>query len=118
MTLLIRYLLREQLRVFGLCLLGLTSIYLIVDFVEKIRKFVSYQAELRYVLWYFVLKLPSILFQITPLAILMSSLLSLAILSRHHEITAMRSSGISLYRVAIPFLVVAQLISQIGRAHV
>ena len=44
MTLLIRYLLREQLRVFGLCLVGLTSIYLIVDFVEKIRKFVSYQA--------------------------------------------------------------------------
>ena len=111
MTLLIRYLLREHLRVFGLCLVGLTTIYLIVDFVEKIRKFVSYQAELRYVLWYFVLKLPSILFQITPLAILMSSLLSLAILSRHHEITAMRSSGISLYRVAIPFLVVAQLIS-------
>jgi lipopolysaccharide export system permease protein len=111
MTLLVRYLLREHLRIFGLCLVGLTSIYLIVDFVEKIRKFVSYQAELRYVLWYFVLKLPSILFQITPLAILMSSLLSLAILSRHNEITAMRSSGISLYRVAIPFLVVAQAVS-------
>jgi lipopolysaccharide export system permease protein len=108
MTLLMRYLLRQHLRVFGVCLIGLTSIYLIVDFVEKVRKFVSYKAELRHVLWYFVLKLPSILFQITPLAILMSSLLTLAILSRHNEITAMRSSGVSLYRVVIPFLAIAQ----------
>jgi lipopolysaccharide export system permease protein len=113
MTLLMRYILREHLRVLGICLAGLASIYLIVDFVEKIRKFVSYQAELRHVLTYFLLKLPSILFQITPLAVLMSSLLTLAILSRNNEITAMRSSGVSLYRVAIPFLVVAQAVSLI-----
>ena len=111
LTLLTRYLLREYLRLFGLCLGGLVCIYLIVDFVEKIRKFANYQAELRHVLWYFVLKLPSILFQITPLAVLMSSLLTLAILSRNNEITAMRSSGISLYRVALPFLALAQVLS-------
>ena len=111
MTLLLRYLLREHLRMLGLALIGLTSIYLIVDFVEKVRKFVSYHAELRHVFWYFALKLPSILFQITPLAILMSSLLTLAILSRHHEITALRSSGVSLYRVVLPFLAVAQAMS-------
>jgi lipopolysaccharide export system permease protein len=111
MTLLMRYLLRQHLRVLALCLVGLASVYVIVDFVEKIRKFANYQAELRHVGWYFALKLPSILFQITPLAVLMSCLLALAILSRNNEITAMRSSGISLYRVAIPFLVVSQLIS-------
>ena len=104
MTTLMRYLLREHLRVFALCVSGLASVYLIVDFVEKIRKFMGYQADLRQVLWYFLFKLPSILFQITPLAVLMSTLLTLLILSRHHEITAMRSSGISLYWVAIPFL--------------
>jgi lipopolysaccharide export system permease protein len=95
----------------GLCLAGLASVYLVVDFVEKVRKFVSYQAEFQHVLWYFVLKLPSILFQITPLAVLMSSLLTLAILSRNNEITAIRSSGVSLYWVAIPFLAIAQLVS-------
>ena len=111
MTLLIRYLLREHLKVLALCLTGLATIYLMVDFVEKVRKFVSYQATLGSVLWYFVLKLPSILFQITPLAILMASLLTLVILSRNNEITAIRSIGISLYRVAFPFLALAQLVS-------
>jgi lipopolysaccharide export system permease protein len=107
MTILMRYLLREYLRVFGLCVAGLMAVYLVVDFVEKIRKFLTYDAELYAILWYFALKLPSIVFQITPLAVLMSTLLTLLTLSRHHEITAMRSSGISLYWVAIPFLAVA-----------
>ena len=111
MTLLMSYLLREHLRVFGPCLGGVAAVYLIVDFVEKIRKFVSYQAGLRQILWYFVLKCPGILFQIMPLAVLMSTLLTLTILSRHNEITAMRSSGISLYWVSVPFLVVAQALS-------
>ena len=111
MTLLMSYLLREHLRVFWPCLGGVAAVYLIVDFVEKIRKFVTYQAEFRHILWYFVLKFPGILFQIIPLAVLMSTLLTLAILSRHNEITAMRSSGISLYWVSVPFLVVAQVLS-------
>src|SRR5712692_3155866 len=108
MPLLMSYLLREHLRVFIPCLAGVATVYFVVDFVEKIRKFVTYQAELRHILWYFILKCPGILFQIIPLAVLMSTLLTLAILSRHNEITAMRSSGISLYWVSVPFLVVAQ----------
>ena len=111
MKLLTRYLLQSHLRIFGLCLVGLTLIYLVIDFAEKIPKFLTHRAELRHIFLYFVLKLPSILFQITPLAILMSSLLTLAVLSRSNEITAMRSSGVSLYRVLIPFLAVAQVVS-------
>src|SRR5207249_8024015 len=111
MTLLMSYLLREHLRVFAACLGGLAVVYLVVDFVDKVRKFLGYQAELRHILWYFVLKCPGILYQITPLAVLMSTLLTASILSRNNEITAMRSSGISLYWVAVPFLVIAQALS-------
>src|SRR5881628_566164 len=111
MALLMTYLLLEYLRVFATCLGGLAVVYLVVDFVEKIRKFVGYQAELRHILWYFVLKCPGILFQITPLAVLMSTLLTASILSRNNEITAMRSSGISLYWVSVPFLIIAQALS-------
>jgi len=105
------YLLREHLRVFWPCLGGIATIYLVVDFVEKVRRFVASQADFSQILWYFVLKLPGILFQILPLAVLMSTLLTLTILSRHNEITAMRSSGVSLYWIAVPFLVVAQVVS-------
>ena len=111
MKLLTKHLLYTHLRILGLCLVGLTLIYVVIDFADKIPRFLTHHPELRHIFWYFVLKLPSILFQITPLAILMSSLLTLAVLSRDNEITAMRSAGVSLYRVLIPFLVVAQVVS-------
>src|SRR5207344_311576 len=60
---------------------------------------------------YFVLRLPGISFQIAPLAILMATLLTLGTFSRNHEITAMRSCGISLYWLASPFLLLSLLVA-------
>jgi lipopolysaccharide export system permease protein len=75
-----------------------------VDFFEKVRRFLRYDADAMDVLVYFALRTPGISFQITPLAVLMATLLTIGVLSRSHEITAMRSCGISLYWIASPFL--------------
>ena len=56
------------------------------------------------VLAYFVLKMPAISYQIAPLAVLMATLLTIGLPSRSHEITAMRSCGISLYWITSPFI--------------
>jgi len=90
-----------------MCFTGLMTIYLVIDFFEKVRRFLSYDASLIDVLAYFALKTPAISFQIAPLAILMATLLTLGLLSRSHEITAMRSCGISLPWIASPFLTLA-----------
>lgn len=107
MTILFRYLLREYLKMFTMCFAGLMTIYLVIDFFEKVRRFLRYDADWADVLAYFLLKTPGISYQIAPLAMLMATLLSLGVLSRNHEITAMRSCGISLYRLALPFLACA-----------
>lgn len=107
MTILFRYILREYAKIFLMCFAGLMTIYLVIDFFEKVRKFLTYDADWIDVLIYFVLKSPAISFQIAPLAVLMATLLTLGLLSRSHEITAMRSCGISLPWVASPFLAFA-----------
>jgi lipopolysaccharide export system permease protein len=107
MTILFRYLLREYAKIFGMCFAGLMTIYLVIDFFEKVRRFLQYDAGWPNVLAYFALKVPAISFQIAPLAILMATLLTLGLLSRSHEITAMRSCGISLPWIASPFLSLA-----------
>ncbi len=104
MNILFRYVLREYVKIFSMCFSALMTIYVVIDFFEKVRRFLHYDAELLDVLTYFLLRLPGICFQIAPLAILMATLLTLGTLSRNHEITAMRSCGISLYRLASPFL--------------
>lgn len=113
MTILFRYVMTEYSRVFAMCFAGLMTVYLVVDFFEKVRKFIRYDAELLTILSYFAFRTPSISFQIAPLAVLMATLLTLGVLSRNHEITAMRSCGISLYRIAAPFLALALAISGI-----
>lgn len=96
--------LREQAKIFVMCLSGLMTVYLVVDFFEKVRKFIRYDAEFVTIAEYFVLRTPSIFFQIAPLAVLMATLLTLGVFSRNKEITAMQSCGIGLARIATPFL--------------
>jgi lipopolysaccharide export system permease protein len=107
MPILFRYLLREYAKIFTMCFSGLMTIYLVIDFFEKVRRFLRYDADWLDVLTYFLLKTPAISFQIAPLAILMATLLTFGLLSRGHEITAMRSCGISLLWITSPFITFA-----------
>lgn len=107
MRILFRYLLREYGKVFTMCFSALMTIYLVIDFFEKVRRFLRYDANWLDVLTYFLLKTPAISYQITPLAILMATLLTFGLLSRGHEITAMRSCGISLLWITSPFIAFA-----------
>ena len=111
MTILFRYLFREYGKIFTMCFSGLMTIYLVIDFFEKVRRFLRYDANWLDILTYFLLKAPAISYQIAPLAILMATLLTFGLLSRSHEITAMRSCGISLLWVTSPFMVFAAGIS-------
>lgn len=111
MPILFRYLLREYAKIFAMCFTGLMTIYLVIDFFEKVRRFLRYDADWLDVLTYFLLKTPAISFQIAPLAVLMATLLTFGLLSRGNEITAMRSCGISLPWIAAPFIAFAAGIS-------
>jgi lipopolysaccharide export system permease protein len=111
MPILFRYLLREYGKIFMMCFSGLMTVYLVIDFFEKVRRFLRYDANWLDVLTYFLLKVPAISFQIAPLAILMATLLTFGLLARGHEVTAMRSCGISLLWIASPFVMFAAGIS-------
>ena len=107
MPILFRYLLREYSKIFMMCFSGLMTIYLVIDFFEKVRRFLRHDVSWLDVLTYFLLKTPAIFFQIAPLAILMATLLTFGLLIRGHEITAMRSCGISLPWITAPFIALA-----------
>jgi lipopolysaccharide export system permease protein len=113
MTILFRYILREYAKIFLMCFSGLMTIYLVIDFFEKIRRLLRYDSGMLAILTYFALKIPAISFQVAPFAILLSTLLTLALLSRSNEITALRSCGISLLWMTSPFLLFASVVAVI-----
>jgi lipopolysaccharide export system permease protein len=104
MGILDRYIARTWLRLLALCLGGFVSLYLIVDLIEKIPRFMRAGGEVSVILEYFLWKLPEIIGRTASFSILMTTLLTLGVLSRDSEITAMRSCGVSLLRISMPML--------------
>ena len=104
MTKIFWYVLGMFSRNFLLCLTMVLTIYLVVDFFEKLRKFLKYDAEFSLILSFFAYRIPEIVFLLAPLAALMSTIVTVGGLNRTREITAMRSCGLSFYQIALPFL--------------
>ncbi|MDH3504590.1 MAG: LPS export ABC transporter permease LptG [Nitrospirota bacterium] len=101
-------------RAFVMCLVTVLTIYLVVDFFEKLRKFLKYDADLTVIFSFFLYRIPEIAFLLAPLAALMASILTVGGLNRTREITAMRSCGLSFYQIAMPFFAFGALVSVVG----
>ncbi|MBN1662855.1 MAG: LPS export ABC transporter permease LptG [Deltaproteobacteria bacterium] len=110
MTILDRYILKEFFIFFLLLLVSFTGLFLIVEFFERMRMFLSNHASFYQVAAYFFYRLPFMVSQIIPVAVLLASLITYSTLSRHSEIVAMKASGISIHRTAMPIIAAASLI--------
>ncbi len=107
MSVLDRYIIKEFTRIFLLIVLSLAGLYLIVDFFERIRMFLSNDATLYQILSYFFFEFPMILSLMLPVSVLLASLLTFAILSKNSEIIAMKANGVSLYRTSRPVIIIS-----------
>ncbi|PKN88028.1 MAG: LPS export ABC transporter permease LptG [Deltaproteobacteria bacterium HGW-Deltaproteobacteria-1] len=111
MKLLDKYILREFLRFFLITCVTFVALYILVDLFEKSRMFMSNKATAAQIGSYFLYSIPLIISLTLPAAILLSTLLTYSFLSKFSEITAMKANGISLYRIAVPTLAVAAIVS-------
>jgi lipopolysaccharide export system permease protein len=105
------YLRKEFLKKFFTIVLSFISIYLIVEFFERVDDFVELHASLYDSVLYFLFKLPLIVSQVTPFAVLLATILTFSILSKNSELVAMRASGISLMEISSPIIALTLLIS-------
>ncbi|MEW6332697.1 MAG: LPS export ABC transporter permease LptG [Thermodesulfobacteriota bacterium] len=109
MRILHRYLAYEFTRNLLFIVICLICLYLIIDFFEKIRMFLSNQATVQQMALHFLFRIPMILSQMLPASVLLASLLTCGYLARHSEVVAMKANGISLYRAFLPILTIAAL---------
>lgn len=111
-----RYILKEFLHVFILTLVAFISLYLLIDFFEKIDDLVEHNATWYTVLQFFIYKIPLIFYQVAPVAVLLATIISLGMLSRHNEVTAIKASGISILRVTVPILISSWIVCVVAFA--
>jgi lipopolysaccharide export system permease protein len=106
MRLLDRYIARESLKLLSLCLVVFMGAYVIVDLFEKFSKFLETRVEPALIVRYYLLSLPNFLLQVLPVAVLLSSLLTLGGLARNNEVLAMKMGHVSTLRIALPCIAV------------
>jgi lipopolysaccharide export system permease protein len=110
MTILDRYVIKEFIRLFFLILALFLSLFLIVEFFERIRMFLSNNASPHQIVSYFFFMIPMMVSQTIPVSVLIASLITFSSLSKNSEIVAMKANGISLYRSSLPVIIASALI--------
>jgi len=105
------YVMGSALRNFMLVLVSLSMLFLIFTFFELIGDIIRYRTPLVTVGEYLVNLIPFILYNVTPLCALVGVLITFGALSRTSELTAMKATGTSLYRVVAPVLLIAAILS-------
>lgn len=111
MRILDRYIARKFLFTLGFSLIAFISIFVIVDLIENLDKFMDRKVPENIIAMYYVYYLPFIVVLTMPVSVLLSTLFSIGTLARNFELTAMKANGISLYRIIIPLYVIGIFIS-------
>lgn len=102
-----QYVLREFLSTFFLVLASFVMLMLLFTFFELLGDIVRNHSSLLLVGEYLLNLTPSMIYIITPLSVLIAVLVVFGVLNRSSELTAMKASGVSLYRIVLPVLVIA-----------
>lgn len=111
MRLLDRFLLRELAIPLAYCLAGFLMFWISFDLFTALDDFQRDHLLARDIAEYYWIRTPELLVVVLPIALLLAMLYALANHSRHHEITAMRSAGISLWRICVPYFAVGAAFS-------
>ena len=111
MRLLDRYLLRELMTPLAFCLGGFLIFWISFDLFDKLNTLQEHKLHGGEVVAYELLRTPELLTVVAPVALLLASLYALTQHARYHELTAIRAAGVSLWRLAAPYLALGLLAS-------
>lgn len=95
MTLLTRYLLRNNLFLLFSCLLVGTGLYVLTDLFERLDYFLDASFGISNILWFYTLKIPFILGQILPAVFLIALIVQICLMAKARELIALQSGGVS-----------------------
>ncbi len=107
MRVLTRYVSGQVLRVLALCFFGFLILFVMVDFQERVSTFTTRDVPLGVTLLFFLYRIPELVFELIPVAMLVATSISVGRFSQLSEITAMKAGGVSLYRaIVLPIAVI------------
>jgi LPS export ABC transporter permease LptG len=100
-----RYMARQFLSAFALCMGTLVAVFLLMDLQNNMSDFKEAQDTLGLIATYYSINIPALFVFLLPYVLLLSLLYCLGSMSRHQEIVAMIQTGRGVLRIVAPLLV-------------
>ena len=101
-----RYLFRELLTPLAFCLGGFLVFWISFFFFTELETIQESKLHLLDTVEYAAAMLPGFFVMVLPITLLLAMLYALTHHARHNEITALRSAGVGLWRLSVPYFVV------------
>lgn len=106
-NLLDRYVVRQFAFLFLLVALSGLSIYVIADLSETVEDVIKNQVPQSVVIAYYRFLTLQIFYDLAPVLVLVTTLITFSLLARSNEVTALKALGVSLFRLAVPAVAAA-----------
>jgi lipopolysaccharide export system permease protein len=106
-----RYLIREYVTFLGLGALVGAVLFIVVDLLQTLDRFLRVKPSLALILQHFAYNMPAEVYKGLPLIVLIATVFLFLSLTRQRELDAFKAAGISLYRISLPILLTALVIS-------
>jgi len=106
-TLLDRYIFSAFARSFFFAMLAASVIFVTIDLVEHLDKFVDSGVGFELIARYYALYIPFIIYLTIPVGVLLATLFTIGGFVYRNELTAMQASGVSLWRILLLLLITA-----------
>ncbi|MDI6767746.1 MAG: LptF/LptG family permease, partial [Bacteroidota bacterium] len=111
MTKIDRYILKQFVLTTLFSLIAITIIFVAINLMDNLDDFLDLNASIGMITMYYLYFIPEIIKLMIPVAMLLSALFTTGRLSTYNELTALKSSGVSLYRYMAPVFIFAILVS-------
>jgi LPS export ABC transporter permease LptG/LPS export ABC transporter permease LptF len=102
-----RYIVRRLLPPILLVIFSTALLYIVADLSGNVEDMARNRVPAGVVLAYYANLVPQVFLDVTPFALMIAVLILLTLLERQQEMTALKAAGISLFRLAIPVLLIA-----------
>ena len=99
-----QYIIRQFISILCFSIFGFLSVFVIVDLIENLDRFIDNNVPTGIVVQYYVYSLPYFISISLPMSMLISTIFSVGNIVKKNEWTAIIDSGISIYRLSIPLL--------------
>ncbi|MBF0608806.1 MAG: LptF/LptG family permease [Candidatus Magnetobacterium sp. LHC-1] len=111
MTIIERYYIKECLLVYLTIIVGLTALVSVFEVIDKYDKLMKYHPQYTEILMYLSYTAPKYVRYLLPMAALIGTLLVFGQATRFNELIAIKSTGTSMKRLFMPFVVISVILA-------